>query len=279
MSRYFSVMEKMAEAVSAASEFVYGEFQKNLNTGGALYTNKRSDIFPDFVTETDRKSEEMIRNYLAKSQISVPFVGEETGGNCDHDRFFLVDPLDGTSNFVALRPHLSICAAYIEGGDVKAAVIADPNRQTLLKACELSGVSYQSATEQRRVVASEISLDDMVHMQIECEMPIKAYGDKISTRTRGDLNPMEFVSPLMSYVSGFRKSGSTALDIFNLVMGQKSIIISSNLAPHDIAAGVLIAREAGFAISDLDGSTAQYNSDAIVAAPKGVHGRVLEILK
>ena len=92
------------------------------------------------------------------------------------------------------------------------------------------------------------------------------------------VNPFEFVTPLLHSVSGFRKSGSTAVDLIHLAQGRKSIVLSSGLKPYDIAAGILIAREAGYVITDLKGKSAHYTSDAILAASSNIHAQALKLI-
>lgn len=279
MNRYIEIMQAMAEAVIKASAVVYKDYLSYLESGEIDYKNKPSDGLPDYVVETDRKSEEIIKSYLACFDPSIPFIGEEQGGTAGGQKFFLVDPLDGTSNFLARKKYFAICAAYVEDRAVKAAVIADPCSQSLLKSALSSGVFYNASGKDRKLSPCNDDAVDMARYQLECEMPIKGYEDMVDTRSLGMVHPMRFISPIMNHVSGFRKSGSTALDVFNLALGQRSIVVSSNLAPHDTAAAVLIAQEMGLGASEFDGSPIRFDSDTLIVAPKAIHKRVLDLLK
>jgi myo-inositol-1(or 4)-monophosphatase len=129
MTTSISPLKEMIFAVRAASEKVAGDFWRLAQGGGGVEAKGDRNGMPDYVTQTDRAAEGIIQRVLAQVFPSIPFVGEESGGSHeDHRRFFLVDPLDGTSNFVALREYFSVCAAYVEDGEVHAAVVADPMR-------------------------------------------------------------------------------------------------------------------------------------------------------
>ena len=187
MIHYIDIMENMATAVTRASKMVASDFQMNFNNCATDHTNKTSTTaLPDFVTATDRKSEIMIRDAMALSNPGIAFVGEELGGDYNHDSFILVDGLDGTSNFVGLRDYFGICAAYIEGGEVRAAVIADPCRKMLVKSAYGSGVFAQNSNGDKKIGVSSATPDELLHtMQLECEMPISGIDKKISISTHG----------------------------------------------------------------------------------------------
>lgn len=277
MTDYKDIMNAMAQAVSQAVTIVQDDFQRNLQNRSvdSMDKDNRSGL-PDYVTETDKNAEAAIRASLANSCAHIPFVGEESGGDLGQPEFFLVDPLDGTSNFIALRDYFAVCAAYVKDGEVKAAVIADPCRNTLVKAYVGGGSFLQTGLSEKRLDISAAT--NISRMQLECEMPIKGLTDVVQTTSRGAINPVSFVSKLMNEVSGFRKSGSTALDLMNLVQGRQTIVISSNLAPHDIAAGVLIVKEAGGVITDLAGQPARFDTDAILSSGPAAHKVALGLI-
>lgn len=261
------IMHKMAGVVQEAAKLVRKDFREYAADARCEISNKseRANL-PDFVTKTDHASEAIIRAGLEKAFPDIPFVGEECGGSYDQEKYFLVDPLDGTSNFVAVRDYFAICAAYIEDEEVKAAVIADPMRDKLVKAAKGEGAFLQTSYGTCKKLDISTCEDNLKQMQLECEIPFNSADDMMQ------------ISPLMSHVSGFRKSGSTALDILNMVCGRKIICLSSNLAPFDIAAAVLIVQEAGGIITDMRGSSAKYNTDNIVTAAPRAHAQIMRSL-
>lgn len=220
---------------------------------------------PDYVTQADLEAEELIRKFLGHEHADIAFVGEEYGGNIDaHERFFLVDPLDGTSNFKSLRDDFSVSIAYVERGEVCAAAIAHPTIRSIIHASAGNGVHITDMDERAVFpVRGFYQGKDLKEIQLECEFPF----------TRDE--EFGIVQKLLPAMSGLRKSGSTALDIFHQASGYKSAVLSSHLSPYDIAAGLLIVRESGGVITDLHGKPATIHSDAILSASPVIHDKLI----
>ena len=265
-----AIMHKMAAIVHEATRLVRKDFNNYAATAqnSVICKADRSGL-PDYVTDTDREAEKIIRKGLGNAYPSIAFVGEECGGFYDQERFFLVDPLDGTSNFVALRDYFAVCAAYVENGEVVAAVIADPMKGTLVKAAKGKGAYLQTSygLSKKLDLTALPPVEGLKQTQLECEMPL------ISTEE------ILALSPLLGAMSGFRKSGSTALDLLHLVCGRNIVCLSTNLAPFDIAAGTLIVKEAGGVITDMQGNEASYNANTILAGRKAQHAHVMKLLR
>jgi myo-inositol-1(or 4)-monophosphatase len=267
---YIDIANNIVVALSMAAKQMKTDFEIAQKLGLISIDNKESKNFlPDFVTNADKESEKIIREFLSGTLPDIPFVGEECGGDLEQSKFFLVDPLDGTSNFVALRDYFSICAAYVEDGDVKAAVIADPMRGFLLKASKGAGVTkidFNSSLDETPIPRLSEDDVDIRQFQLECELAMN---------TPENFSILEKLFPKMS---GMRKSGSTALDMANIAMGRKIVLVSDGLEPHDLAAGLLIVRESGGIVTDLHGQNASIKSSSILAGSVDAHGKILALL-
>ena len=107
---------ELIRAAEIACTVIKEDFQVAVNNLGASIDIKPSkNGLPDFVTETDRRAEKSIQESLSNAFPNVPFVGEESGGSLSQSQFFLVDPLDGTSNFAALRDYLGFLLPTLKG--------------------------------------------------------------------------------------------------------------------------------------------------------------------
>lgn len=270
MRRYIEIMNGMAEAVGMASAKISTDFWAASRCLDVVDKDNKSGL-PDFVTKTDIAAQSMIEESLDRNFPDIAFVGEEGKGPSKGDRpYFLVDPVDGTSNFVALRDYFACCAAYVESGDVKAAVIADPMRGYLIKAykgggCLFAPLTSPSGGERLQSISRRASNLRMV--QLECELAMN--------------KPHHFsiLEVLMPRMSGMRKSGSTALDMANIAQGKKVVLISENLEPYDLAAGLLIVREAGGGVLNFNGAESTISSKCILSGALDNLDEVLRIIK
>lgn len=207
---------------------------------------------PDFVTETDRAAEKLIQEQLSAAFPDIGFMGEECGHIGSQERYFLVDPLDGTSNFAAKRDYFAVSVAYVEDDDVKAGVIVDPIRRNVFSAIKGEGASVENAyTDIKGDRLQAIQVIPTKHMQLECELSFS--------------KPEHFtlLAELLPHFSGMRKSGSVALDLAYLAMGRPIAIVADDLAPYDFAAGLLIAQEAGAPVCDLKEKPVSLNSQSL----------------
>ena len=254
----------MVTAVRDACEVIKRDFEKACVEGAIARDEKvQKNGLPDFVTETDQKAEKAIQSSLAQSQPDIAFVGEECGGDLSQQSFFLVDPLDGTSNFASLRDYFAVCAAYVEDGEVKAAVIADPIKGDIVYAVKGQGAYLNDV----RVNLDQYDADTLSHTQLECEVPFASAND------------FALIGKLISNMSGMRKSGSTALDILNLTKGRNIVCLSSGLEPHDIAPCGLIVSEANGLITEIDGKSISINSQNLIAGPKQKCNAALSLIR
>ena len=258
---YKSILDGMIEAAKAASKIIKTDFDKAcLMPASERQVDNKADksSLPDFVTQTDRNAERAIEDALQARSPSIPVIGEENGRQIDTDAYYLVDPLDGTSNFIALRDYFAVSIAYIEGDEVKVAVIADPCRDFYV--CAIAGEGAWFNNERRVYADTDTPLE---RMQLECELVFKGADD------------FGVVTDALKQMSGMRKSGSTALDMANLVIGRPIVLMASNLMPYDLAAGLLIVCEAGAEVLDMNTKEqANFGSQSIMAGSKSALGKI-----
>lgn len=246
-----------------ASAILRQDFDDAMKTGIAVEEKHSLTGLPDFVSNTDRKVEAFLKEKLHQAHPDIAFVGEESGGPADADRYFMVDPLDGTSNFVSLRNYFGICAAYVQDGDVLASAVADPVHYKVLSAVKGEGVFLNDLAMTNPPAGN----DPLRAVQLECELTFSSPAD------------FDMVQKILPHMSGLRKSGSIALDLSYLAEGRKTLCLANHLQPYDIAAPLLIAREAGCVVTDLDGNQASMRSKTIMAGRPAHHAQAISLLR
>ena len=262
INTYKKIETSLCLALKEASALVKREFIVAQNSG-IRYDQKQSTTgLPDFVTQTDKDSETIIRERLYANHDDIQFVGEETGGDVCEDGYFLVDPLDGTSNFMSLRGYFSICAAYVEHGDVMVAVVSNPMDDEMMSTVKGHGISLNG----QYIKKTSDAYSSLNTTQLDCELTLTSQED------------FKLVQKILPHTSGFRKSGSTALDLMHIAKGQRSVCIANHLKPYDIAAPLLIAREAGCVVSDINGKNATLESDSVIVASPKNHQAIMKII-
>lgn len=224
----------------------------------------------DFVTEIDRKSENEIIYHLKKAYPDHAFLGEEGGvsGNPDSDYQWIIDPIDGTTNFIRGIPHFCISIACLYQGQIEHAVILDPIRREEFTASRGRGAQVNG--RRVRVTTTAAGLDGTligtgIPFKARCEQHIPAY--------------MRSLEAVASETAGVRRAGSAALDLAYVAAGRLDGFWEIGLGKWDIAAGVLLVREAGGLISDFQGGGSYLETGNIVAAnPKCLKG-LLQAIK
>ncbi|MDX1705317.1 inositol-1-monophosphatase [Pseudidiomarina sp.] len=215
----------------------------------------------DFVTELDKAAESAIVRNILKVYPDHSILAEEGGeiiGN-DADHQWIIDPLDGTTNYLRGIPHFAISIAYQYKGSVQAAVIYDPLREELFTATKGAGVQLNG---KRLRVKSQRDLNGAL---LGTGFPFK----------RKDLTPQyqAVFGALFEQVSDMRRGGSAALDLAYVAAGRMDGFWEFSLQPWDIAAGALMVREAGGLVTDFAGGHGFMESGHVVAGnPKVVQG-------
>jgi len=221
----------------------------------------------NFVTAADRRAEQTLRAELAKARPNYGFLGEESGRHDGSDKThtWIVDPLDGTTNFLHGIPQFAISIALEREDTIIAGVIYNPVTDELFTAERGKGAFLN---DKRLRVAARKQLAGAV---IACGMPHHGRGDlALGLREMG---------ALQDKVAGLRRFGAASLDLAWVAAGRLDGYWERNLSPWDMAAGLILVREAGGFISDLDGGNAMFAKRQIVAGNDSIHRDLLAALK
>src|SRR5436305_7078505 len=221
----------------------------------------------NFVSLADKRAEEMLYTDLAKARPGYGFIGEE-GGNregADKTHTWIVDPLDGTTNFLHGIPQFAISIGLAREGTIIAGVIYNPANEELSIAERGKGAFLN---DQRLRVAGRRKLDECV---IACSLPHIGRGDHELSRRE--------MSAIQSRVAGLRRFGAASLDLAFVAAGRFDGYWGRNLSPWDIAAGQIIVREAGGIVSGVTGDDDALSSGNVICGNEFVHAELLKILK
>ncbi len=218
----------------------------------------------DYVSQADRKAEDIIYTELAKARPGYGFLMEERGEvpGEDGQHRWLVDPLDGTTNFLHGIPIFAISIALERQGQLVAGVIYNPAMDELFTA-ERGGGAF--CNDRRLRVAGRGKLVDTV---IGTGIPHlgRPHHGKYLVQLRN----------VMGEVSGVRRMGCVALDLAWLAAGRMDGFWEMGLSPWDLGAGILMIREAGGFVSDLDGGQGMLEGAGIAAGNETIHRALLK---
>ena len=221
----------------------------------------------DFVSAADRRAEEILHRELSRARPDFGFLMEERGaiaGADGHNRW-IVDPLDGTTNFLHGIPHFCISIGHEKDGEILAGVIYEPLRDEMFWAERGAGAHLND--RRLRVSAREKLSESVVATGIP---------------HIGRPAPAAFLAQLamvMDRVAGVRRYGSAALDMAYVAAGRFEAYWETGLSAWDVAAGIVIVREAGGMVSTIDGATKIIGGDTILAANAGVHVAFGDVLR
>ena len=221
----------------------------------------------DYVSQADRKAEEIIYAELSRARPGYSFLMEERGEveGDDGQHRWIVDPLDGTTNFLHGLPVFSISIALERQGQLVAGVIYNPAMDELYTA-ERGGGAFLN--DRRLRVAGRIKLSDTV------------VGTGVPHLGRGHhVNYLIELRNVMGETAGIRRMGSAALDLAYVAAGRLDGFWEDWLSPWDMAAGILMMREAGGFVSDKEGGPDMLDSGSIVAGNEAIHRALLKALK
>lgn len=211
----------------------------------------------DFVTEVDKTAESIIIEAIKKAYPSHAILGEESGLQGESDTVWIIDPLDGTTNFIHGYPHFSLSIAIKEKGKLLGGLIYDPIRDECFSASKGSG-AYLNQTRLR--VTDRQHLDNAL---LGTGFPFKQ-PEKLDQY-------LDTFKALFPQSAGIRRAGSAALDLAYVAAGRLDGFWEYDLKPWDIAAGVLLIKEAGGLVLDFDGGEGYFDHGNVVAGnPKMV---------
>ncbi|CAI8228491.1 MAG: Inositol-1-monophosphatase [Glaciecola sp. HTCC2999] len=220
----------------------------------------------DFVTKIDKDAEQAIIEKIKQSYPEHTFVGEEGGVVQGDDTFkWIIDPLDGTTNFIKGIPHFCVSIALMYKGRLDQAVVFDPIRGDLFTASRGAGAQLNGY---RIRVGKQKDLNNGI---LATAFPFK---DKIQLNEY-----MPKFTRIFALSGDVRRSGSAALDLAYVASGKYDGYFESNLKPWDMAAGELIVREAGGLVTDFTGGNDPMHKGEIVAGNPRVVQQIVKQLK
>ncbi|MEL6920102.1 MAG: inositol monophosphatase family protein [Pseudomonadota bacterium] len=222
----------------------------------------------DFVSQADHRAEKTIHYELSKARPDYGFVMEESGAieGADAQHRFIVDPLDGTTNFLHGIPHFAVSIALESQGLLRAAVIYNPVSDELFTA-ERGDGAYLN--DRRMRVAGRREMTDSL------------FGCGIPFLGRRNSNHGEFLLELRDVMAnsvGIRRNGAAALDLAYVAAGRLDGYWERAISPWDIAAGVLLVREAGGFVTDLNGGEKMFERNEVIAGNERLHRQLLNTI-
>lgn len=219
----------------------------------------------DLVTEVDIASEKLIRKLMHEKYPKIRFHGEEEGGeNWQNGEIWLVDPIDGTTNFANKLPHFCVSIALCHDGQPVVACIIQP----------ITGDIYYSWKNGGAWLNGKLM---RVSSVINTDQALAVTGFPYNRRENID-ETMKYLKAMLMRTQCVRRLGSAALDLCYVARGIYSIYWEANLKPWDIAAGKLLVKEAGGKVSKYDGSKMELDSYELLATNSILHDEAIKIL-
>lgn len=220
----------------------------------------------DYVSQADRKAEEIVKAELMRARPDYGFLGEEGGASegADGQHRWIVDPLDGTTNFLHGIPMFAVSIGLERQGQIVAGVIYNPAMDELYTA-EKGGGAFLN--DRRLRVAARTKLTDAV------------VGTGVPHLGRGHHGHyLVQLRNIMGEVAGVRRMGSAALDLAYVAAGRFDGFWEEGLHAWDVAAGIIMIREAGGFVSDASGGQKMLDGGSIVAGNELIHKAMLKTL-
>lgn len=221
----------------------------------------------NFVTLADKRAEEMLYEDLIKARPGYGFIGEEGGTRvgADKSHTWIVDPLDGTTNFLHGIPHFAISIGLQREGVMIAGLIYNPANDDLY-ITERGKGAFLNDTRLR--VAGRRQLNECV---IACGLPHIGRGDHNLARLE--------MTQIQNKVAGLRRFGAASLDMAFVAAGRLDGYWERNLSPWDMAAGQIMIREAGGTVSGIEGGDDPLKTGHVICGNEYVHRELVNILK
>jgi myo-inositol-1(or 4)-monophosphatase len=219
----------------------------------------------DFVTAADRRAEEIVRDELARARPDYGFLMEESGrhGDGTEQSVWIVDPLDGTTNFLHGLPHFAISIALQQAGELVAGLVFDPIKDELFLAEKGRGAWLND----RRVRCSARA--DLPQAVIGCGLPVLDWVGRATFDAQ--------YAAVADHVAGLRRFGVASLDLAYVACGRFDGFWEIGLKPWDIAAGLVLLREAGATIKTLE-SDDPLEGGTLVVGTIGVQPKLMRLL-
>jgi myo-inositol-1(or 4)-monophosphatase len=222
----------------------------------------------DFVSKADLRAEQVVFDELRKARPTYAFLMEEGGevAGTDGQHRWIIDPLDGTTNFLHSIPLFAVAIALERANEIVASVVYNPVMDELYTA-EKGGGTWLNDRRRLRVGGRRALADAVVSTGIKTQGT--AY-DTLQLRQLAQINPA---------VAGIRRSGSISVDMAWLASGRFDALYEAGLAPWDVAPGMLLVKEAGGFVSDFGGTPGSVWNGQVVAGNEYLQPALLKALK
>lgn len=218
----------------------------------------------DYVTNVDEAAEKLIIDTISHSYADHSFLGEESGQQGESDYQWIIDPIDGTTNYIRKVPHWCISIACRYKGKTEVGVVYDPVREELFTAVRGRGAQFNG----KRIRVSNTK--GLEHSLLATGFPF-----------RDSQKLEEYISifnKLYPHCADMRRAGSAALDLAYVAAGRFDGFWEFGLSEWDTAAGVLLVKEAGGMVSDIKGNPNYQDSDSILAANPKAFKTMLQLI-
>ena len=227
-----------------------------------LTVTKKSNA--DYVSEVDRAAERTIIETIHEVYPDHAILAEESGAQGESEYLWIIDPLDGTTNFLHGFPQYAVSIALQHNGVLTQAVVYDPTRNDLFTATRGRGAFLND----RRIRVSK---------RAELADSLIGTGFPYTKFTHMDAY-MGILRDMMQKTAGLRRPGSAALDLAYTAAGRYDGFYETGLKPWDIAAGCLLITEAGGLVSDLEGNDSYLKSGHLCAGNPKVFAQMLQVI-
>ena len=256
-SAIINVMAKAADKAARSLKRDFGEV-------GQLQVSLKGP--GDFVSNADIKSERTLRDELSKARPTFGFLMEESGetAGSDPDSRWIVDPLDGTTNFLHGLPHFAISIALEQKGEIVAGLVYDPAKDETFWAEKGQGAF---CNDRRMRVSGRKHLQESL---LATGIPFIGHGDQPRY--------LRQMAGAMRETAGVRRLGAAALDLAYVAAGRYEGYWEEELSTWDIAAGIILVRESGGYVSDLKGGQTMLESGSILATNSTLHAPLQALL-
>jgi len=218
----------------------------------------------DFVTEVDKAAEEAIIGVLKAAYPDHAILAEESGASGDSEHVWIIDPLDGTTNFIHGFPQYAVSIAQAHKGVLQHAVVYDPTRNELFTASKGAGAYLN---ERRIRVSKRVKLNEVL---LGTGFPFR-YFEHVDAY-------LGIFRDMMHKTAGVRRPGAAALDLAWVAAGRIDGFWELGLSPWDMAAGALLITEAGGLVGDLSGEQNFLETGNIVGGNPKVFSQLLQII-
>ncbi len=247
-------------AAHTAGELINSAFEQRER----LEINSKSPN--NFVSNIDIAVEKILVDSIRKAYPEHLIIGEESGSSGDANSAYrwVIDPIDGTTNFIKGLPHFAVSMAVFKNNKLEAGLVYNPVTDELFTAARGQGATLN----ERKIRASQVLPDNAI---IATGIPFKK--PDLHSNTVNNLKNVLLTFP------DIRRSGSAALDLCYVACGRVDGFYECGLSEWDIAAGTLIAQESGVIVSDINGELTHLKTGNIIAAPAKVYKKLIKTVK